>query len=315
MSGRRPRRKLHMQAGRPRRRYFRGRKSFGFKTFILGFVFFAFLVIGFFATRGEFWDGETRLVLVAGGESVVVYVFDPARETIYSIPIPSDTEVNLSNGLGLWRIGSVWELGKIEGLGGDLLASTITKSLRFPVDYWSDSEGVKIADGGIRGIIAALSGFETDLNFKSRIALAIFSLKTSAANRQTIDPLDTGYLYKASISGGDKGYLVRKRVPSRLASLFAVDMFLVEDLKIRLVDGTGNYSSSKEIVDVVDMMGGKVLGITEKEFEGDCIVQGAINTVTAVSLARVFDCEFREQVLLGNFDIELLVGEAFGKRF
>ena len=97
------------------------------------------ILISVFILTKSLWDTKSRFALVFANESgkVDLVVVDPHVKTITTISIPPSTQVEVAHQLGQWKLESIYRLGKQEDLDGQLLADTITKSLKLPVDAWA----------------------------------------------------------------------------------------------------------------------------------------------------------------------------------
>src|SRR3989344_2928386 len=145
---------------------------------ILSFVVvLLFILVGIFVKPGK-WDGTSKLHMVVNKTdgNIELLVFDPQLQEIAAITIPGNTQVEVAGGLGIWKLGSVWELGKQENVDGELLARTITKELSLPVFVWSESQAESLTTvNAVKLISYIIDPFKTNLTFKDKVKLAFFS--------------------------------------------------------------------------------------------------------------------------------------------
>ena len=154
--------------------------------FLVGFIAFVFGVV--FFSPNKFWDGKTRLALAIHNpdDSIAVAVFDPETNSISTLLIPQDVEVEVARQLGTWKAGSVWKLGINEKVGGKLVSETVTKALELPTEAWADTGAMGLTSENSFSIWrAALVSYKTNLNFKDKVKMAMFALgvKNSGAMR------------------------------------------------------------------------------------------------------------------------------------
>jgi hypothetical protein len=218
--------------------------------------------------------------------------------------------------MGVWRIGSLWELGESEGMRGELLSNTVSKSLGLPVEHWGDTPMLGFASGKVGVIKALVYGGRSSLSFKDRIKLGWFAIRVSGGDIFDVDLAQSGYLSYTEISGGDEGYRARSKLPERVRALFSVPEVSSEGLKIAVVNETGDYGYGRHISGVVDGLGGRVLSSRDGDGEdGDCRITYEVESQTLLVLSQVLGCESQRRDVEGSFDLEVWMGKDFVKRF
>lgn len=275
-------------------------------------LFFSTLSI---VTYKRFWDGESKVSLaISKSEGAAVLLFDPQYDQVTKIVIPKSTEVEVANQLGVWKIDSVWELGKQQKLGGELLADTITKQFRFPVTAWAEEDALKFADGSLNSLFHAVFGrYATNLTMGDKVSLAIFSMRVPNARRVEIDLSQSSFLTKKELRDGTEGYVLSKELPQSVLSLFSEDNLSNDSFLVSISDATGQQSVAQDVGNVVEVLGAKVALIEKQEkSDFDCIVKGK-NTYLVERISEVFDCIKEDGS--SKFDTEVFLGESFGKRF
>ncbi len=264
------------------------------------------------------WDGNSRLTMAVAKKSgdANLVIFDPERELVTTLEIPGNTQVNVAHQLGTWKIESVWLLGENEGLAGQLFSDTIIKSFRLPVDKWSEEEVLGFAKGGIVPILQSLTGhYKSNLSFKDKVHLSLFSLKINTGNRVKVDLTKVGVLEPRRLLSGEDGYVINRNLPLKLSQLFTIDKISEEGIRIAIVNASGNPSLDKEITDTVEVLGAKVvLTSTEEESDSECDVVGS-PSLTAEVLSRLFSCKYHKDVSSEKLDLRLKVGKKFAERF
>ena len=277
----------------------------------IGIVSLSVFAIG----NKKFWDGTNKLaVAVHDTDGVSVLLFDPQYEEVVRIHIPVHTEVDVAYGLGIWKIETLWQLGKQQGLEGKILADTMTKYFRFPTAAWADTGAIGLSSGGLFDLYKSVFGiYASNLSLGDRVAIAWFSFNIPNAKHVDIDLSKTGYLTETTLSDGTKGYVKVEPAPAKILSLFADPQFSKTSHAIAIEDATGQGKVAKNVGQVVEVLGAKVASITDHDEEDtDCIVTGK----SAVLVARVislFSCQKGSSDT--NFDVEILLGSQFAKRF
>lgn len=280
----------------------------------LALIAFLFLTV---TSRG-YWSEDSKLSLVINNPdgSATVSVFDPKREEIININIPSNTEVEVAHQLGLFKLGSVWRLGENEGLGGELLAATLRHQFKFPVSTWADSKAVGFSDGNLINILEAIKGsYKTNMKMGDRLALGTFSLGIKNTKRTNINLSETPYLVKTTLKDGEEGYVVSKNISQRLLSIFANDVITENSYKVEINDSTGNLEVSSDVGGLMEVMGAKVASIVKKDqSDFDCRVSGYDKKVVK-EVARILSCEQEIYKGRSSFDLEIDLGSQFVEKF
>lgn len=256
--------------------------------------------------------------MVVNGEdgSSFVLVFDPKQDQILSIRIPPNTQVEVARRLGIRKIKSVWELGVNEGVGGQLLAETVTRYFKFPVTAWSDSKALKLTSNNpFEVFYSAFGNYDTNLTFGDRVSLALFAIDVPNTGREEIDLADTAYLKETLLRDGENGYVVTGVQAEKLYSYFADETISNKEIGIGIRNGSTDPFVSKRIGEIVEVLGAKAAAISEgSNSEDDCLVRGN-NMEVIRKIADIFSCTKEYQPYKQGVDIEIVFGESFSRRF
>ncbi|MBM3205953.1 hypothetical protein FJZ41_03855, partial [Candidatus Shapirobacteria bacterium] len=110
----------------------------GFWFFIILIVVFSF--IGFKTYRWvkqSLWDGQNRFNLVvnpSGDAAVLIVSFNPTEKKVNALVIPTGTFIETIHGYGPYRIEAIYNLGELNGQGGQLLSGSLQYYLGLPID-------------------------------------------------------------------------------------------------------------------------------------------------------------------------------------
>lgn len=290
------------------------------KKILAKIVVFAFVVLFFgflFLKVKDVWMGKAKIFLAirSEDEGANVAIFDQDLGEIVSIYIPPTTQVEVAQDLGVWRLESVWKIGIREGLGGGLLAKTITKQFKFPVYFWADSPAQGLIKASpIKLLRAVFFKYGTNLSFIQRLGLAVFSLNVKNFKRVEIDLAQTSYLSRTRLVDGQEGYVVSERPPQNIMVLFADPRLSEKVINIMIIDKTGKSGVAEEVGKILEVLGGKVASFSkEKEEDFNCYVKGDRYIVT--SIAPLFSCKVVQGQTSGIFDFEISLGSEFAKNF
>lgn len=263
----------------------------------------------------NFWDGENKLAIaVHKPDGAAVILFDPQYDEVVTITVPEHTEIDVAHDLGIWKIETVWELGKQHKLGGQLLSESLTKYFRFPTGAWADTPALGLASGNFSDLYKAVFGiYNSNLSVGDRLSLAWFSFNVSNAKRIEIPLEKTGYVIPKTLSDGTKGYGKVDPAPASVLSLFADSEFAKASYAVSIKDATGEAFIARNVGQVVEVLGAKIASVSDTDIrEIDCIVRGR-SELLRERIAQLFNCKKEEGE--SSFDGELIIGTEFAKRF
>jgi len=296
---------------KPAQKFKLGRKLVGLLIFFIILLLASFLLI----TRHGIWNKKDRLALAVNtNQNVTLLIFDPSAGTITSINIPQNLEVEASRQLGRWKIGSIWDLGRLEGYSGSLLAETITKSLKFPTEAWANEQALGLVGEGLHPLVRSVfARYETNLTLGDRINLAIFSFSRKPGDRVELALTDTSYVYQATLKDGVSGYILRSEMPSVLAAKVADSSISSEGKIVSIKDQTANSQTATQVGEIIQSLGAKLASIKKSDPQDiDCLVEGSASN-TRQKIASIFNCEVVNSS--SSVDITIVLGKRFSDRF
>jgi hypothetical protein len=288
-------------------------------VFKLGMVLFVLLLsVIFFRISGKVWKNDRKTSLVINQEEgdVLVAIFDPYLKEITTISIPAETQVEVAQQKGKWRLKSVWKLSENEGLKGELLAETITKYFKFPVIAWADESAVAVVDMKLLEIIKFLfSPIETNLSFFDRLKLTIFSLNVDNTNRVYIDLSKTNYIKSKILVDGNQGFVKSGTIPSNIAIIFQDPEISDNSVKVIIKDASKRIGFAEEIGELVEALGAKVIAVKKEDKPGiDCEVS-SLNKKYREVFSQALYCKNISSTTERDADVEILIGENYFKRY
>ena len=281
---------------------------------LLGLIFSIYKIY----SRKNLWSGEQKMAVVVqeNKEDVSILIFDPVSEEITRISIPGNTQVEVAGNLGVWKIKSVWDLGKNENLDGSLLAKTVAKNFKFPVYVWSDKGILGFLSTNPFDVIKAIVlPYETKLGVIDKILIGSFSLNIKNANRIDVDLRETLFLKKLTLTDGTEGFGISNLSSQNILAKFADHSISGKNYTVIIRDSTGEPGVSEKVGEIVEVFGGKVASIKkEEDKDALCAVWGK-DTEIAKKVASIFGCELNSDPFEGNFDLEITLGNKFTHSF
>ena len=270
------------------------------------------LIIGIFVfvkTSTKYWNGSDKFgfAFVKANGSIGVTVLDPNLGEMTTITIPGETEVDVARNYGTIRIKNVWQLSQNEKLGGALLPETITQNFLFPVTLWSTSDLTDVFK-------FVFSPGKNNISFGDRLSAGIFALKVKDLDKTGIDMAKSQFLHKEKLNDGQVGYRLVGGVSERLGIYFSDNNIASRNLRVYIVDATGQAEVAPLVGQIIEVLGGKVVSINKKQQpeDSDCTVLGNDKNIDK-KVANLFSCKVTNEKT--DFDLEIRLGSKFAKRF
>lgn len=284
-------------------------------------LLFIIIFLTFLLSGRDFWDGKGKFSVVIRKETgdIMISTFDPNLGEITNVFIPANTQVEVARGLGVWKIGSVWELAENEGLTGDLVAETVTRYFKFPVVAWADQQAEGFSNTNWLDLIKAVApSYKTNLKIGDRVGIALFAIRVQNTGRIDIDLAQNSFLKETTFVDGGEGYVVTGSASSNLLSIFADPDISREENRVVIKDLGGKSGLANSVGEIVEVLGAKVVSITKEKNRGeevlDCVVKGKDRKM-AEKIARLFSCGLLEEEINTSIDLEITIGAEFAKRY
>ncbi len=283
------------------------------RVFIILLVSLGIFVFVKLNTR--YWNGKDKLGFVyqAGNGDVGVVVADPVASELTTLIIPGETEVEIARNYGSLRIKNVWQLSLNEKLEGKLLPETVMQNFLFPVFLWSSEAGGAIGEGRLENIASFVISGQTNIPLGDRLNLGLFALKVATLGKNEIDLGQSQFLQKQVLKDGVSGYRAVGTISERLTVYFSDDEMIKENVKVYIIDETGETGVAEKTGQIMEVLGGKVVSIDKRAPQKyDCQVS-AKNKNIGAKISRFLAC----RVVSGDtdFDVEIKLGQDFAKRF
>jgi hypothetical protein len=293
------------------------KRRFPWLFVVLAFLFVFIGIVILIFSRSSVWDGKTKVGVSVQKDNgdVAVLVLDPASTSITTLTIPSETEVQASNQLGTWKIGSITKLGRDKKIKEDFLKNTVIKTFGYPIDEESGVVFLSLISGNplkrIQTAFTNTSGFSV----MDKIKIALFSLQVNEVRRFDIDLSKTSQLERVKLLDGSLGFQVSENIPTNIEAYFAIDNKISGNLNLLINNATSVNRYSLFVGKVFETLGINVTSIQNKDVKDfDCKVTGLSRDIV-IKMARIFSCETDFSAPSDNFDIQVDIGTAFKNRF
>lgn len=282
---------------------------------VLLLIFFLILKVVF---SPSLWEDEYQFSFsYPTNDGVVVSVLNPTTNSATNLFIPNNTQMQVADQLGGWRLGSVWELGKQEKVGGYLLSRSLAKTFYMPVDAWAEKT-MKDYDSGLWSRTKAIFlTTDTNIKFKDKLMLWLFMFSLPKGNNQDIDLRETSVLSQSRLPDGSEGF-VPDALNDRVERLFFVDILSQENKRVGITNVANNSGPISMIAGTFETMGINPVVIKDEDYDEEflCAVYTQDKaSYTAKKISLVFDCPIKEKRSPSNLDIDFVYGGEFARRF
>ena len=286
------------------------------KRLFIIFVPFMLLLIVFVSVKTRLWDSRGKLTLVSTQENgdVLVSVLDPSASKIINIVVPAETEIEVANQFGIWKVKSIWKLGENEGVSGELLAHSITKNFRFPIMGYLEKARILTGKIGPTSILEIFT-LKSDLLIGDKVKILFFAIKLKDSQITNINLENSTYLKETVSLDGEDGYVVRGNIPVELSAIFVDQDVAESNLRVVIINATGGSRTSVMVGENIEVLGARLVAFEKSpKSELDCEVVGVEKRIVE-KVISIFGCTKGEGELGGAFDLEIRLGSAFVERF
>jgi len=236
------------------------------------FVIFFFLIIGFFfyqvkSLRPSVWDGSSRINFVFSAQTVAVASLETGNNLVI-FKLPENLYLEVFHEFGQYQLGSVYELGKLEGKGGELLGETVQEYLGVPIggyirianSKWQIVNSKKFILNWL--ILSTLGRGET--NFSQWDLLRFWwSIKSLRSDKVIfIDLEETNILSEKRLP--DESLIFETeffRLDELVGKYFKNSRIEKEGIEVEILNATEHLGLANRVARLVMNMGGEIISI------------------------------------------------------
>lgn len=279
----------------------------------------------FSSWQGRLWKQERKFTVVVASQDPTVFSFDPQTRTLSIVTIPANTQIEAAGGYGLWLVGSLWELGQQEGLGGTLLTESLKKSFGIPVDGFVDAKSETLFSA--RSLTLPLSIKEavlsaralTNLTFFDRLNVLLGPGTLSQADRKSIDLRNSRVLEDVVLPDGTRGFVpVPEQTEKVFARLFRDERVFAEGKTLSVVNTSDKAGLALDVARLAGILGVRVIQVGSMQEKVDtCKIRGSrqdLDSLAAKRLEELLGCP-PEEGIAQLAQLELILAEGFARRF
>lgn len=298
-----------------------------FLIFLIILIGLGYKIYGFWHQR--LWYGQNRLNLVVETQPIFVVSLVPGKELVILL-IPDDTFVEAIRGFGFYRIKSIYNLGQLEGRGGELLLGSTQEFLGVPLDGYVLMENLKLKVGQdgemVKKLLLSQIGLLLKSSHKTNLTawdLIMFWWQLKKIRPSKITLVDLGQLDACSemtLADGSRAVEVDpERLNQVVSQLFEDEKIGAEDLAISILNGTSRPGLAKRGARLISNLGGQVVEIGDwQAVISNCQLRGAksqVKSYTAQKLKSIFNCQWSTEDLAGHrSDLIVILGEDYWQK-
>lgn len=272
-----------------------------------------------------------RYTVAAVGNPYLVMSFDMTDRSVVLIPVPPGTHIQAAHGYGLYGLGALRELDAMEHRGGDLIISSLTDAIGFPVDGYIDTSTVakimsqdsiedfrKIMQTG--NIVTAMLAKRTDVPPVMLARLWSMSGAMADTSIRVVDMRRGNLLTDTVLPDGSTVQTVNEeRLDSAMGTLLEDPDVRSEHVRVAVYNTTGISGLAQRQARILDTAGMFVVAVDSR----DTAIPGCRITVRAdvadsrtVRLVReYFGCPKAETGEDDRADVSVYLGNGAAARY
>lgn len=300
----------------------RRRQNWRAKFFLLGCaVAFLALFLSVWqiisVVKNAVWDGKSRISLAVDSQEVYLISFSPEEEKLLVVSIPPEVYVEATHGFGFYPFGAVYELGEIEKMGGEVLASTAQEFFATPLEGWikinpsDEGQKFKINDqkSAKEKIVELLTEeTRTNLSFWDKLRLW-WQIRGVRFDKVIFFDLGEEEIF----ADGDANFT---KLNQLLRPFLIEEGIRQESFKIEVLNSTDKSGLGGKVARFVNNLGSEVISIGNQDKLLDrCLIRvkkDDLNKLTTRKLKKVFSCEVEESDSLeSRSDLLFIIGGDF----
>jgi hypothetical protein len=179
-----------------RRKNPKSKSKIKYPIILLGLMLFVVLLyfaIGLFKLNTM----NKKLTLITYEETigVAILIFDFDHGEVTKLVFPQNTEIELPDDLGLWKIKNIWKRGEDEGYrGGDYLKKTVLINFGYPINSWVDASFLKYIEKNNLFLAVFKPMYEEGIGLIEKIRIYILLSEVKKSGIGNIEPEDYGII-------------------------------------------------------------------------------------------------------------------------
>ncbi len=282
------------------------------------------LVVAFFLFDPSFLLRKDRLTVVWATEPVWVTTIDSSDGSIVNIRIPSDAYVSAPYGLGQYRIGVLWRLGKIEKKSGAVLAGAVKTFLGAPVDGWigKENDTPKIDESGLRLVEMLKQTFFTPRSFFQNSPTNLSPLQrlylwwhlghARAASVVTVDLRSEQVFTPIGLADDTEAVIGDIALVDKVSQrLFRESSIEDNSIVFRVYNSSKAIGLGNNVARILTNIGLHVISVGNGEAKKACSISAPAKWMKDKSIMRVaslFHCTVDAHGANGNWEVGIYVG-------
>lgn len=253
--------------------------------------------------RSYHWDSTFNLNLVLLTKPLSLLSYNPTERTVKVIEIPDETYLEVPDGYGSWRVGTIYQLGLVDSppKGAKLLKDSLGNFFALPVDGFLEvnvkgvsraKDVVDLLRGNPWSSVAELTNLKTDL---TPVELARFNLGLRGVRFDkiyTFNLKDLGLLSDGTLADGTK-ILVGDptKIDGLIAKNFTEGKIVNEAATIGVFNTTSKPGLAGKSAELISHLGGNVIIQTsiDENFGKTTVFGDKLYPYTTKRLKQIFD--------------------------
>jgi len=262
------------------------------------------------------YDRSLGINLVLVGENkLAVAVLRREDEATYIVVLPETLKVEAYDSRGNYRIGKLWDLGKLENKPAEMVMSSLSREIGLKLTGYLKVTDKRMDASGLLAEIMNISA-KTNLNWWDRLKMCLVIRNLSRSGSLMEVPLPINLTEEKTDPDGEQSLVFnREKVYLFAQRQWVNSVILGERSKVAVFNNSNLPGKAKEMAVMLETLGVKIVevGRSEVRLKGCHYLQFREELKATVKIIeRDFGCikgGFEPILGPGRADIEILTGE------
>lgn len=273
----------------------------------------------------------TRIGVALIGTPTIVLSYDPTRQSMTALRIPSDVTVDVVRGYGAYPLSSLWKLDAIDKRKGKVYTETLEEATGIALQYYLEGSAPSKDADTITGQIqqsltlgscvqALMSPGKTNMPAGLLFALSRAFSGMNPTDMAVFDVTDAILVNSSLADGTTIKKIDREKLTLLLGTRAEDPQIRKENYRIALFNTTDMPGLGQKVTRVIETLGFHVSAISNDDTfqKATCDVRASkdvLESHTAQTLVWLYGCSTSVEEQSAQADISLRIGSDFAKRF
>lgn len=223
------------------------------------------------------WDSKFNIYVVIRSKEVSLLSYNPKEQKITLLSVPNQAYLDVPYGFGKWQMGSIYDLGEVEGQGKgvDFLKGSLEDFFGLPVDGflnfgppYDQLEASRLVDllrDNPFSTFNLLPALKTDLTPWDLLRLKMNLSSVRFDKISEVDLKENPIFEKQTLADGTQVYMADPVGLDSVLSDFADPNFVSEGETVALFNATDQPALAQKAARIISNLGGHVIIVSNSK--------------------------------------------------